>query len=52
MITASVIFSPRYASASAFSFWRIMALISGGLKVLPLPSLTTTPSDLGSFSTW
>src|SRR5918999_66737 len=29
-----------------------MALISGGLNVFPLPSFTTTPSDLGSFSTW
>jgi hypothetical protein len=29
-----------------------MALISGGLKVLPLARVTTTPSDLGSFSTW
>src|SRR5919106_5893545 len=51
-MTASVTFSPRYASASLFSFWRIMALISGGLKLFSLPSLTTTPSDLGSFSTW
>src|SRR5918999_1911292 len=51
-MTASVTFSPRYASASLFSFWRIMALISGGLKVFSLPSFTTTPSDLGSFSTW
>src|SRR6185503_2261688 len=51
-MTASVTFSPRYASASDFSFCRIMALISGGLKVLPLARVTTTPSDLGSFSTW
>src|SRR5919106_6581457 len=50
-MTASVTFSPRYASASPFSFCRIMALISGGLNVLPLASVTTTPSDLGSFST-
>ena len=28
-----------------------MALISGGLKVLPLASVTITPSDFGSFST-
>src|SRR5919106_4169244 len=51
-MTASVTFSPRYASASPFSFCRIMALISGGLNVLPLASVTTTPSDFGSFSTW
>jgi hypothetical protein len=30
VITASVIASPRYDSASAFSFCRIIALISGG----------------------
>ena len=30
-MTASVIFSPRYASASVLSFWRIIALISGGV---------------------
>ena len=28
-----------------------MALISGGLKVLPLARVTTMPSDLGSFET-
>src|SRR5688500_3167722 len=50
-MTASVTFSPRYASASDFSFWRIMALISGGLKCLPLASSTTMPSDFGSFVT-
>src|SRR3990170_4414049 len=50
-MTASVTFSPRYASASDFSFWRIIALISGGLNVFPLPSFTATPSDFGSFST-
>src|SRR3990170_2293759 len=50
-MTASVTFSPRYASASDFNFWRIMALISGGLKCLPLASSTTMPSDLGSFVT-
>src|SRR5688572_20368618 len=50
-MTASVTFSPRYASASLFSFWRIMALISGGLNVLSLPSLTTMPSDFGSLIT-
>src|SRR5687768_12187012 len=50
-MTASVTFSPRYASASLFSFWRIMALISGGLNVLSLPSLTTMLSDFGSLIT-
>src|SRR3990170_1985870 len=50
-MTASVTFSPRYASASDFSFCRIMALISGGLKCLPFASSTTIPSDLGSFVT-
>ena len=29
-MTACVIFVPRYASASAFIFWRIIAEISGG----------------------
>src|SRR3990172_7099032 len=29
-MTASVTFSPRYASASALSFWRTIALISVG----------------------
>ena len=51
-MTASVIFSPRYASASPFSFWRIIALISGGLNRLSFPSTTTIPSEFGSFSTW
>src|SRR5918995_7434170 len=51
VMTASVTFSPRYASASDFSFWRIMALISGGLNVFSLPSLTTMPSDFGSLIT-
>jgi hypothetical protein len=50
-MTASVTFSPRYASASDFSFWRIIALISGGLNVFSLASLTTMPSDFGSFVT-
>ena len=50
VMTASVIFSPVYASASDLSFCRIIALISGGLYVLS-PILTTTPSDFGSFST-
>jgi hypothetical protein len=50
VITASVTLSPRYASASVLSFWRIIALISGGVYVLS-PTLTTTPSLLPSFST-
>src|SRR5919197_4882068 len=41
VMTASVIVSPRYASASARSFWRIIALISGGAYSLP-PALTRT----------
>src|SRR3954468_17591530 len=39
VITALSTVSPRYASASAFSFWRIIALISGGEYSLP-PALT------------
>ena len=35
-MTACVIFSPSFASASAFSFARIIALISGGENVLRL----------------
>src|SRR5919201_60848 len=38
-MTASVTGSPRYASASAFSFCRIIALISGGAYSLP-PAFT------------
>src|SRR4030042_882916 len=34
-MTASVTFSPRYASASVFSFCKIIAEISGGLYSLP-----------------
>ena len=42
-MTACVIFSPRYASASAFIFARIIAEISGGLKVFSsLPTITLT----------
>ena len=33
--TASVTGSPRYASASAWSFWRIIAEISGGAYSVP-----------------
>src|SRR5215211_3087648 len=38
-MTALSTVSPRYASASAFSFWRIIALTSGGEYSLP-PALT------------
>ena len=47
MITASATDSPRYASASAFSFCRIIALISGGAYSLP-PAFTRT-SPFGPF---
>ena len=50
-MTASVTFSPRYASASVRSFWRIIALISGGVYAFPSASFTATPSLLPSFST-
>ena len=43
VITASVTDSPRYASASVFSFWRIIALISCGVYSLP-PAFTRTSS--------
>ena len=43
VITASVTGSPRYASASVFSFCRIIALISGGAYSLS-PALTRTSS--------
>ncbi len=49
MITASVTDSPRNASASAFSFCRIIALISGGAYSLPPASIRT--SSFGPFST-
>ena len=35
VMTASATVSPRYASASCLSFWRIIALISGGAYSLP-----------------
>ena len=41
--------SPRYASASAFSFWRIIALISGG--AYSLPSAFTRTSSFGPLTT-
>ena len=49
VITASVTDSPRYASASAFSFCRIIALISGG--AYSLPSTSTRTSSFGPLST-
>src|ERR671925_2274613 len=49
VMTASVTGSPRYASASAFSFCRIIALISGGAYSLS-PALTRT-SSFGPFTT-
>ena len=49
VITASVTVSPRYASASAFSFCRIIALISGG--AYSLPSALTRTSPFGPWTT-
>ena len=49
VITASVTGSPRNASASARSFWRIIALISGGAYCLP--STETRASPLAPCST-
>ncbi len=43
--TASVTVSPRYDSASAFSFWRIIALISGGAYSLPSALTRTSPFE-------
>src|SRR5713101_8343668 len=48
-MTAWVIFSPSLASASALSFWRIIAEISGGLYSLPLSTTRTSP--LGALAT-
>ena len=42
-MTASVTVSPRNASASAFSFCRIIALISGGLNSLPSTRMRASP---------
>src|SRR6266508_4096620 len=47
--TASVTGSPRYASASVFSFWRIIAEISGG--AYSLPSAFTRTSPFGPWTT-
>jgi hypothetical protein len=41
--TASTTGSPRYASASALSFWRIIALISGGAYSLPAAFTRASP---------
>ena len=43
MITASSTDSPRYASASVFSFCRIIALISGGAYSLSAAFTRTSP---------
>ena len=43
VMTASATGSPRYASASCLSFWRIIALISGGAYSLPAASTRTSP---------
>jgi hypothetical protein len=42
-MTALSTVSPRYASASAFSFARIIALISGGLYSLPPADTRASP---------
>src|SRR3954463_8372440 len=47
--TASFTGSPRYASASCLSFWRIIALISGG--AYSLPSAVTRTSPPGPWTT-
>ena len=49
VMTASVTVSPRYASASCLSFWRIIALISGG--AYSLPSALTRTSPFGPLTT-
>src|SRR6185437_5026688 len=49
VMTASATGSPRYASASAFSFCRIIALISGG--AYSLPSALTRASPFGPLTT-
>ncbi len=43
MITALSTVSPSFASASVFSFCRIIALISGGLYCLSRTSIRTSP---------
>src|SRR6266540_3801244 len=49
VMTASLTGSPRYASASVLSFWRIIALISGGAYSLP-PAFTRA-SPFGPLAT-
>ena len=43
VMTASVTVSPRYASASVLSFWRIIAEISGGGNILSPASTRASP---------
>src|ERR671933_1949497 len=43
VMTAESTLSPRYASASALSFWRIIAEISGGEYCLPPASTRASP---------
>src|SRR5215213_419935 len=45
VITAESTVSPRYPSASALSFWRIIAEISGGEYCLPPASTRASPPD-------
>src|SRR5215218_5562470 len=45
VMTAESTGSPRYASASAFSFWRIIAEISGGEYCLPDACTRASPPD-------
>ncbi len=45
VITALSTVSPRYASASVFSFWRIIALISGGEYSWPPASTRASPPE-------
>ena len=47
--TASETGSPRYASASVFSFWRIIAETSGG--AYSVPSAFTRTSPFGPWTT-
>src|SRR4029077_7259021 len=52
-MTASVTCSPRYASASALSFWRIIAEISSGVNSLSaFGILTTTRSSLPGLTSY
>jgi hypothetical protein len=43
VITAEVTGSPRKASASVLSFWRIIALTSGGLSSRPSTLIRASP---------